>query len=205
MTRLLGPGVRAVGRAALCLVGAVAILAIPSGLGGSDPTAVPPASCTASPGDTLAPRIAMGGLAREPLEATGRAPGAGGTLEISFASSPYGLAVGADGHPRYSLTLETRGLRPPPDRRPVAWAATPELDRVRRLGPLDAGGSLTGAGVEWSRFLVFVTAEPVGAGEDASDRTAAWEGPILLVGRAPSSRMHTMRGHGIFEAHGIGC
>jgi hypothetical protein len=147
----------------------------------------------------------MEGLAREPLEATGRAPGAGGTLEIAFASSPYGLAVGADGHPRYALTVETRGLRPAPDRRLVAWAATPELDQVRRLGTLDADGSLTGGELEWSRFLVFVTAEPGEAGEEASDGTAAWEGPILLVGRAPSSRMHTMRGHGIFEAHGIGC
>lgn len=205
MIRLLGPGIRAVGRAALVLAGAVAVLAIPRGLGGADPTADPSAWCTASPGDSLAPRIAMDGLAREPLEATGRAPGAGGTLTISFASSPYGLAVGADGHPRYTLTVKTRGLRPPPDRRPVVWAATPELDRVRRLGTLDADGSLTGGELEWSRFLVFVTAEPVEAGEEASDRTAAWEGPILLVGRAPSSRMHTMRGHGIFEAHGIGC
>lgn len=205
MIRLLGPGVRASGRVALCLVGAGAVLGISWGPAGADPTAVPPASCTASSGDTLAPRIGMKGLAREPMEATGRAPGAGGTLEISFAASPYGLAVGADGHPRYSLTLETRGLRPPADRRPVVWAATPELDRVRRLGTLDAGGSLTRAQVDWSRFLVFVTAEPVGDAGEASDRTTAWEGPILLVGRAPSSRMHTMRGHGIFEAHGIGC
>ena len=182
--------------AALLLGGAVhaAALAEPGATPGA--RSVEASACTGLPPDTTA-RLSMAPLHREPMETTRHAPGASGTLHLAYAASPFGLAVAADGRPVYRVGLELSGLRLPEDRSAFVWAATPELDQVYRLGPVAEDGLVTGR-IDWSRFLVFVTAEAGSVGE-------RWSGPVLLVGRAPSSRMHTMRGHGIFEAHGIGC
>lgn len=152
--------------------------------------------CRPPPADS-GEALSMAPLHREAMETKRNAPGARGTLLLAYAPSPYGLAVGRDGRPLYRVRVEASGLRTPPGRTPVAWAATPDLRRVVRLGSLGPEGAISGR-LHWQRFLVFVTAEAGGGGE-------RWSGPVLLVGRSPSSRMHTMRGHGIFEAHGIGC
>lgn len=197
-TRRPVSGRDALGAAAGVLLPGLVLLAASGVAAAPDPGPAAGATCSAAP-DTAGAGVSMRMLGEEPMEATRHAPGGDGTLGLSFGPSPYGLAVTADGRPRYRIAVETRGLRVSGGRRPTVWAATPELDEVRRLGPLGEDGSLRGVELEWSRFMVFVTAEPGGS------EGARWEGPILLVGRAPSSRMHTMRGHGIFEAHGIGC
>lgn len=193
MVRKLGGGASV---AALLLAGTALAPApeVPGGTPGVSSLAV--GSCTAAPSDSTA-GLPMDALHREAMETTRNAPGASGTLHLAYAPSPFGLAVAADGRPVYRIGLELSGLRLPESRTAFAWAATPELDRVVRLGPVPGNGIVTGR-VDWSRFLVFVTAESGTVGD-------RWSGPVLLVGRAPSSRMHTMRGHGIFEAHGIGC
>ncbi|HUH12322.1 MAG TPA: hypothetical protein VMK65_04400, partial [Longimicrobiales bacterium] len=100
------------------------------------------------------------------------------------------------GRHAYTLELESTGLRRPAGSVAVVWAATPELDRVEKLGTLDAAGALR-AGVAMNKFLVFVT-------EEASAGVERWSGPILLRGIAPSGRMHSMAGHGPFEGEPCG-
>lgn len=135
---------------------------------------------------------------RVALQPTSAAPGAAAYMEMSMAPSPFGVAVAADGRYAYDVTIGVERLRRRPGRTYVAWAATPELDRLRKLGVLDEASGVVRARVQFNKFLVFVTAE-------ASADLDRWEGPILLTGISPSGLMHTMRGHGIFEAHGVGC
>ena len=48
--------------------------------------------------------------------------------------------------------------------------------------------------VAWNKFLGVITREPA----DATPET--WQGPIIMRGMSRSGRMHTMAGHGPFEA-----
>lgn len=106
-------------------------------------------------------------------------------------SSPYGVSVEADGRYAYEVTVEVARLRRRGGANYLVWAATPELDRVAKLGLLDQSSRVTGV-VSWNKFLVFVS-------EEASADGDTWSGPILLTGLSPSGRMHTMAGHGPFE------
>jgi hypothetical protein len=124
------------------------------------------------------------------LVPTAHANGARGRVDLRFAPSPFGVTVSPDGHHRYDALVETTGVRPD-GRALVVWAATPDLDRVQKLGTLDSAGRLA-ARIAFNKFLVFVTAE-------ASADVERWAGPILLRGISPSGRMHTMAGHGPFQ------
>lgn len=141
------------------------------------------------PGTAAAPACGPDPFAIQ-LVPTAHANGATGEVELRFADSPFGVTVTPDGHHRYDATLRTLGLASP-GRALVAWAATPNLARVSRLGTLDGRGRLD-ATIDYNKFLVFVTAE-----ESADAET--WSGPILLRGISPSGRMHTMAGHGPFQ------
>ena len=155
-----------------------------------------PATAGPPPGWGPAPACAAPDLYTFALAPTAHANGASATARLRFAASPFGVAVTRDGRHTYALTLETRGLRNPAGTVAVVWAATPELDRVERLGTLDASGALRGR-VAMNKFLLFVTAE-------ASADVERWSGPILLRGIAPSGRMHSMAGHGPFEGEPCG-
>lgn len=125
------------------------------------------------------------------MSSSGRAPGASGTVRIRLASSPTGLALTGDGSYRHEVRVEAEGLRGGPGVHHVAWAATPELDRHLRIGPLGEDGAASGE-VTWNKFLVFVTAE-------RRPDPEAWSQRILLSALSPSGRMHTMAGHGPFS------
>ncbi len=130
------------------------------------------------------------------LVPTAHANGASGIVRLTFAESPYVVTVTAEGHHRYQAHLTTEGL----DGRSgslVAWAATPELDRVQKLGVLGSDGVLPPAEITFNKFLVFVTEE-----EDAT--VQRWQGRILLRGISPSGRLHTMAGHGPFQGESCG-
>lgn len=129
------------------------------------------------------------------LQPTQSAPGALGRMVLTPTESAYGIAVDAEGRQRFDIRLEIERLRRRDGATYVAWAATPELDRVARLGVLGSEGRIDGR-VAWNKFLVFVSEERVPDGE-------RWAGPILLTGLSPSGRMHTMAGHGPFE--GVAC
>lgn len=130
------------------------------------------------------------------LVPTAHANGAAGTVRLRFAESPFGVAVTADGHHHYDATLTTSGLAGE-DGALVVWAATPDLDRVQKLGVLGSDGTLDGVQITFNKFLVFVTAEP-------SAGVERWSGDILLRGVSPSGRLHTMAGHGPFTGESCG-
>lgn len=130
------------------------------------------------------------------LVATAHANGASGIVRLTFAESPYVVTVTSDGHHRYQAHVTTDGLADR-DGALVVWAATPELDSVRKLGTLDTDGILPPAEITFNKFLVFVTEE-----EDAG--VERWQGRILLRGISPSGRLHTMAGHGPFQAESCG-
>ena len=154
---------------------------------------------------------------RIPLASTRMVSGTGqttGEAGLVFpASSPFGIAVTPDGS--YDYRVRFRVERLPARNRGVfvAWVTTPQVDRVRRIGPLDAGRAE--GPVEWNKFLVVVTLEPEGSataapmngdaltGMDApggvEGTTPPWTGPVVLRGMSRSGRMHTMAGHGPFE------
>lgn len=125
------------------------------------------------------------------LRPTQNAPAGRGRMMLVPADSPYGIAVDATGRHVYEVVLEIDRLRRRSGASYVAWAATPELDRVTRLGVLGDSEPIRGR-VAWNKFLVFVSEEP----DPGVER---WTGPILLTGLSPSGRMHTMAGHGPFE------
>ncbi len=126
-----------------------------------------------------------------PLESTGDARGASGVVTMRFAPSPFGVALTVDGHFRYQLSLSAEGLNSVPGKHHVAWAATPELDQVTRLGALSDAGVVEGE-VSYNKILVFVT-------EESSPEGTTWSGPVLLRGVSRSGLLHTMAGHGPFN------
>ncbi len=156
-----------------------------------------------APGDGVPPRSHLRGLGRSgpeyyrfPMVSTRRVPGTGnaaGVGEVSFSSSPYGIALGTDGSYRYDFTVRFERLGPARDGVYVVWTTTPELDRIALAGELSDPAGFSGQ-VAWNKFLVVVTLEP------AFDPDATmWTGPIVIRGMSRSGMMHTMAGHGPFE------
>ena len=131
-----------------------------------------------------------------PLVSTRRVPGTGrasGLGDVSFPSSPFGVALATDGSYRYDFTVRFERLAPARTGTYVVWTTTPELDQVALAGELSDPARFQGQ-VAWNKFLVVVTLEPV------FDPTATkWSGPVVMRGMSRSGMMHTMAGHGAFE------
>lgn len=130
------------------------------------------------------------------LRPTSRARAATGTGRLQLAWSPFGIAVDRDGFLVYDLRLATDRLVDPSRLGPyatyVAWIASPDLDRIEKLGDLAEGGRLTARVASWNKFLVLVTAEP---GADVPRRT----GPVVLQGRSPSGFMASFQSHELYN------
>ena len=128
------------------------------------------------------------------LTATERAPGAKGVARLRPAATPFGLPVTADGHLVLEVTVSARQLPPPASLGPystyVAWASTPNLDDVRRLGAVTDQPAV--GSVAWNKFMVFVSAEPSAARE-------RWSGPIVLRGMSASGYMQNFSAHPLFN------
>lgn len=164
-----------------------------------------PATCLPAPEPEPPEYYAFPLVSTERLAGTGASEGEG---RVSFpASSPYGVALEPDGSYRYDLWISTRRLPEPRSGRYVVWVTTPELDRIRAVGPLPEDGELRDT-VSWNKFLVVVTLEPedapVLAGENGApsaseEEPRSWRGPVVLRGMSRSGQMHTMAGHGPFE------
>lgn len=121
---------------------------------------------------------------------TGRSSGLG---QVTFTPSPFVVSIGDDGSYNYDLTISGLNLRPPREGIYVAWAMTPEIDHIVRLGALDENMSVSGR-VGWNKFLAAITIES----EDDPESTQ-WSGPIVMRGVSRSGLMHTMAGHGPFQ------
>lgn len=160
----------------------------------------PAAAATAVPGTCVGvPEPTEGAPAYYAIDlvSTRRLPGtrnASGVGEVTLAQSPFGVALSPAGTYRQALSVRVDGLPTADDGEYVLWVTTPQLDEIRRVGPVEMAGTVE-ARVDWNKFLVVVTLEP----EPASG-AETWEGPVVLRGMSRSGRMHTMAGHGPFQA-----
>ena len=155
--------------------------ALTSALVGHAQVAPPPAS------DACAPDSAYsdGDLyCIELLPASGIERGSG-TARLVQPSSPFGFAVSVAGHTQYSIVFTLRDLPDPDALGPyttyVAWAATPQLRPVTKLGVVTDGTSRLGV-VEYDRFLILITAE-------RSAGVAEPSGRMVLRGTSAAMRM----------------
>jgi hypothetical protein len=129
------------------------------------------------------------------LAPTRNAQLASGWVELSPAASPFGVAVSRDGRIIYDLAIVVKDLPPASALGPYstyeAWLATPKLDLVRDLGPIQNGVAIRGQ-AEWNKFTVLVTAE-------SPPIRQKWTGAVVLVGRSPSSLMQSFAGHPFYN------
>ena len=137
-------------------------------------------------GQETVPPDGAPGLHRIALYPTPDLAPAEGTAFLRWDPSPFGVSVTRDGNQRYRLALEIRGLPAPASlgdyRAYVAWATTPVMDPVVRLGAVGNGSFPDLGVVAFDKFVILVSAEP---SADASTRA----GPLVLRGASPSTRI----------------
>jgi suppressor of ftsI len=108
-----------------------------------------------------------------------------GTARLVQPSSPFGIAVSPSGQTKYSVVFSLRDLPDPDSLGPyttfVAWAATPQLRPVTKLGVVKDGTARLGV-VEYDRFLILITAEQSGDVSEPSGR-------MVLRGTSAAVRM----------------
>ncbi len=107
-----------------------------------------------------------------------------GVIELGRPHSPFGVAVTAAGHQRYTLTAWIAGLPEPQTlggSTYIAWATTPVLDPLVKLGAVRNGRNPLGE-VTFDKFLVLISVETDSA-------TGERHGPLVLRGRSPSMLM----------------
>ncbi|HVH66356.1 MAG TPA: multicopper oxidase domain-containing protein [Gemmatimonadales bacterium] len=116
------------------------------------------------------------------LSATERGGGASGVVALEYIPGPFTVPVTVEGYYRYALRITLRDLPPPPKGTTyIAWAVTPAMDVVRRLGVVTNGVNRTRE-IALDRFLVLISAE-------TSRSSSEPHGPVLLRGESPSNRM----------------
>ena len=126
------------------------------------------------------------GLNRIALYPTPDLAPAGGTAYLRWDPSPFGVSVTRDGSQRYRLDLEIEGLPEPGSlgdyRHWVAWATTPVMDPVVRLGEVGNGTFADLGPVTFDKFVILVSAELSATVETRTGRLA-------LRGASPSTRI----------------
>lgn len=141
----------------------------------------PPAACS----ESATPGMPSPDLYCVPLTPTDAAPGAAGAAHLHPSPSPFGASVSPEGVHSWELVLELQGLPDPgslgPYRSYVAWATTPLLQPMMRLGPVGNGKAELGP-VALNQFLILISAE---ASADHGTRT----GPLVLRGSSASTRL----------------
>lgn len=139
--------------------------------------------------------IATAGPFDIPLFNTAKAPEAKGSARLIYATSPFGVAVTADGHASYDVQVDADGLPEPSTLGSftsyVAWAASTDLTQWARLGVVKNGRSVVGH-VEMNKFLLVVTAE-------ANDAPTTHTGPTVLHGTSPSGWLQNFLTHPLFR------
>ena len=164
------------------------------------PTVLPAFSCAGDPVLLASTKL----LATEPsdyyaieLVPTGRVPGT--RLSTGFAYSTaalspfFGVALAPTGEYLHNLEIQIEGLKVPRAGAYVAWITDTEISQIVRLGQLDENFRASGQ-TGWNKFLVVITREP------SMEPKPTWEGPIIMRGMSRSGRMHTLAGHGPFQA-----
>ena len=125
---------------------------------------------------------------------TAAAPAASGQARLVWATSPFGVAVTADGRARYDVQITAAGLPGAGSSNSaayVAWATSTDLAKWVRLGTV-ANGTTTVGHVDMNKFLLVITAE--------ADSTALTHGgPTVLHGTSPSGWLQTFLSHPLFR------
>ena len=103
------------------------------------------------------------------------APEASGSVRLDPAPTPFGVSVTADGTQRYRLTFLLDGL---PTATYIAWATTPTMDTLIKLGPVGNGHTMAGE-VALNKFLLLIS-------EERSASVTRREGRLILRGSSPS-------------------
>ena len=131
------------------------------------------------------------------LVTTKNIPGTGlatGQVQASVSgNSPFSVQLAPDGSYAYDLHVSLQRMRAPLQGNLVAWVTTTEIDRVERMGTLDANLQTSGR-VSWNKYIVVVTLE---SSDDPHQEQ--WAGPIVMRGMSRSGMMHTMVGHGALQ------
>jgi suppressor of ftsI len=109
--------------------------------------------------------------------------GANGEARLVPSPSPFGIAVTAAGEPQHDVVLTLRDLPRTSlsDATLVAWATTPQLSPVIRLGVVREGVTHVGR-IPFDRFLLLVTAETNPNAKEPGRR-------VVLRGTSASVRM----------------
>lgn len=123
---------------------------------------------------------------------TRRAAGATAVYELRFSRSTFGVTVSEAGHYVYDVEVAVTGLPTRSGRSYVVWVATSDLEEWTNLGEITTDQPVGGQ-VGWNKFIVFVTAE-------SSPDVESWSQEFYFSALSPSSRMHTMMGHGPFSS-----
>jgi suppressor of ftsI len=110
---------------------------------------------------------------------------ASGIARLLPPASPFGVAVSAAGETQHDVMFELRDLPDPSSFGPhtvyIAWATTPQLSPVLKLGVVRNGQARLGR-VAFDRILLLISAEP---SADVRQRS----GPLVLRGTSASVRM----------------
>jgi len=110
---------------------------------------------------------------------------ASGDVALRPISSPFGIAVRADGRPRYHLVAEIAGLPEPRSlgnyTTYIAWGYTLAMDSAVKLGPVRNGRIDLGE-LDYIQFRVVISAE-------RSAEVRARDGRLVLRGTSPSARL----------------
>ncbi len=100
---------------------------------------------------------------------------ASGTAILLSPASPFGVAVTPAGEHQYDIQFDVQGLPPPsalgPYRTYVAWATTPQMHPVVKLGTITNGRTRLGR-ITFDRTLILITAEASAAVTERSGRLA---------------------------------
>jgi FtsP/CotA-like multicopper oxidase with cupredoxin domain len=108
-----------------------------------------------------------------------------GRVELGRLAGPFTVAVTPDGRPIYAPVVDISGLPAPTAFGPytsyVAWAASPTMYPIEKLGPIGNGHTRL-APLDLDPFVLLVTAESNGA-------VSVPTGRVVLRGGSPSTRL----------------
>ncbi len=111
--------------------------------------------------------------------------GASGYARMIPEANPFGVAVNRDGYHKYRLQFNVEGLPDPASfgdyTTYVAWATTPFLNPIQKLGEIENGSVELGP-IAFNKFLILITAE---SSADVTERT----GKLVVRGASPSNKM----------------
>ena len=120
----------------------------------------------------------------ELVPAVGIRSGAG-RVELGRTPGPFTVDVTADGHLRYTPAITLTGLASPASLGAyvayVAWATSPTMDFVQRLGVVGNGRNVLPA-IALDKFSILITAEAAAATKEMTGR-------LVLRGMSPSTRL----------------